>query len=46
MTTLFDDEDVIPDDLGWGVCVASAAGGGSFQVFAEKMKEMQMISCV
>ena len=31
-----DDEDVIPDDLGWGVCVASAGGGGSFQVFAEK----------
>ena len=35
-STLFDDEDVIPDDLGWGVCVASAGGGGSFQVFAEK----------
>ena len=35
-TTLFDSEDVIPDDLGWFVCVASAAGGGSFQVFAEK----------
>ena len=35
-TTLFDNEDVIPDDLGWGVCVASAGGGGSFQVFAEK----------
>ena len=36
-STLFDDEDVIPDDLGWGVCVASASGGGSFQVFAEKI---------
>ena len=35
-TTLFDSEDVIPDDLGWGVCVASAGGGGSFQVFARK----------
>ena len=35
-TTLFDDEDVIPDDLGWGICVASAGDGGSFQVFAEK----------
>ena len=35
-TTLFDSEDVIPDDLGWFVCVASAADGGSFQVFAEK----------
>ena len=35
-TTLFDSEDVVPDDLGWFVCVASAADGGSFQVFAEK----------
>ena len=35
-TTLFEEEDVIPDDLGWGICVASAADGGSFQVFAEK----------
>ena len=33
---LFDDEDVIPDDLGWSMCVASAADGGSFQIFAEK----------
>jgi len=33
---LFEDEDVIPDDLGWTMCVASAAGGGSFQIFAEK----------
>ena len=35
-TTLFEEEDVIPDDLGWGVCVAAAGDGGSFQVFAEK----------
>ena len=27
---------ILTDDLGWGVCVASAGGGGSFQVFAEK----------
>ena len=33
---LFDDEDVIPDDLGWSMCVASAAEGGSFQIFAEQ----------
>ncbi len=33
---IFDGEDVIPDDIDWFVCVASAAGGGSFQVFAEK----------
>ena len=33
---LFDDEDVLPDDLGWSMCVASAADGGSFQIFAEK----------
>ena len=33
---LFDDEDVIPDDLSWSMCVASAAEGGSFQIFAEK----------
>ena len=35
-TTLFEEEDVIPNDLGWGVCVAAAGDGGSFQVFAEK----------
>ena len=34
--TLFANEDVIPDDLGWTMCVASAADGGSFQIFAEK----------
>ena len=34
--SLFADEDVIPDDLGWTMCVASAADGGSFQIFAEK----------
>ena len=28
--------DVIPDDLSWSMCVASAAEGGSFQIFAEK----------
>ncbi len=33
---IFDGEDVIPDDIDWFVCVASAADGGSFQVFAEK----------
>ena len=34
--SLFANEDVIPDDLGWTMCVASAADGGSFQIFAEK----------
>ena len=34
--TLFANEDVIPDDLGWTMCVATAADGGSFQIFAEK----------
>ena len=34
--SLFDDEDVVPDDLGWTLCVASAGSGGSFQIFAEK----------
>ena len=34
--TLFANEDVIPDDLGWSMCVATAADGGSFQIFAEK----------
>ena len=34
--SLFANEDVIPNDLEWNMCVASAAGGGSFQIFAEK----------